>query len=215
MNVKADRKRRTHETILASASSLLRSRGIGGARVADVMDGAGLTVGGFYAHFASKKDLVDEALRQTCAALRANLFGALGDGPERVPGEHMRRILAAYLSTSHRDQTSLGCPFPAVVGEIGTTAPEHAEVLAEQLERLAEELIPHIPRESPDTPRSTRVHARTAALGLVALLYGGLSLARATRGTPLSDEILAACRAAGATLTPPSEQRPSTRKSRS
>lgn len=214
MTVKADRKRRTHESILASAATLLRSRGIGGARVADVMDGAGLTVGGFYAHFASKKDLVDEALRQTCTALRDGLFGPLGDGPERVPGERMRRILAAYLSPAHRDQTSLGCPFPAVVGEIGTTAPEHGEVLAEQLERLTEALVLRLPRDSPDEPKPPSA-PRTTALALVALLYGGLSLARATRGTALSDEILAACREAGATLTHHPERRPSTRKSRS
>lgn len=215
MTVKADRKRRTHESILASAATLLRSRGIGGARVADVMEGAGLTVGGFYAHFASKKDLVDEALRQTCATLRDGLFGALGAGPERVPGERMRRILAAYLSRAHRDQSTLGCPFPAVVGEIGTTAPEHAEVLAEQLERMTDALVVHLPRNRPDEAKLPDAHARSTALALVALLYGGLSLARATRGTPLSDEILAACRAAGAMLTLHSEPIPSTRKSRS
>jgi TetR/AcrR family transcriptional repressor of nem operon len=54
---KTEQKERTHETILASAARLIREHGISGARVADVMKGAGLTVGGFYAHFASKEAL--------------------------------------------------------------------------------------------------------------------------------------------------------------
>src|SRR6201994_5021308 len=120
MNAKADQKERTHETILESAANLLRSRGISGARVADVMQGAGLTVGGFYAHFASKEELVDETLRRTGAALRARLFSRLEEKPEAHRAEV---VLKRYLSPAHRDEQTLGCPLPAVVGEIGTTAP--------------------------------------------------------------------------------------------
>src|SRR4029077_17007748 len=50
MNAKVDQRERSHETILDSASRLLREKGIAGASVSDVMKGAGLTVGGFYAH---------------------------------------------------------------------------------------------------------------------------------------------------------------------
>src|SRR2546429_343541 len=71
MTSKDERKELSHETILSSAARLVRERGIGGARVADVMEGAGLTVGGFYAHFASKAELVDETLRRTAAELLA------------------------------------------------------------------------------------------------------------------------------------------------
>jgi TetR/AcrR family transcriptional repressor of nem operon len=101
-----------------------------------------------------------------------------------------------------------------VVGEIATTAPEHTDVLAEQLEHMVDALVPHLPTHAQEKASKHSAN-RTAALGLVALLYGGLSLARATRGTALSDEILAACRLAGATLTHDSQQRPSIRKSRS
>jgi TetR/AcrR family transcriptional repressor of nem operon len=78
-----------------------------------------------------------------------------------------------------------------VVGEVGTTAPAHAEVLGEQFELLAEGLQEHLPAGRPIPPRQL-------ALGLVALMYGGLSLSRAFRGTKLSDEVLRACRALGA-----------------
>jgi TetR/AcrR family transcriptional repressor of nem operon len=82
MNAKVEQKERSRESILRSAARLVREKGIAGARVADVMKGAALTVGAFYAHFSSKDDLVDEALRRTGATLRDGLFAHLDQKPE-------------------------------------------------------------------------------------------------------------------------------------
>jgi TetR/AcrR family transcriptional repressor of nem operon len=188
MNAKQEQKEKSHKTILASAARLVRERGISGASVADVMKGAGLTVGGFYAHFASKEELVDEALRRTGAELRARLFSRLEEKPE---GDRAEVVLKRYLSAAHRDDQTLGCPLPAVSGEIATTAGEHRDVLAEEIEALSANLEEVLPRNR-GSPR------RALALGLVALMVGGLSLARALRGTDLSDEVIRACRALGA-----------------
>jgi TetR/AcrR family transcriptional repressor of nem operon len=187
MNAKAEQKERTHETILASAGRLLRSKGIAGARVADVMSGAGLTVGGFYAHFASKEALVDDVLRLTASRLRAKLFAGL---EAKDPEDRAEVVLKRYLSAAHRDNLEEGCPFPAVVGEVATTAPEHGDVLGGQVEAFAKDLQGLLPREE-------RLAPRHLAIGLLALMVGGLGLARALRGTPLSDEVIKACRAFG------------------
>ncbi len=186
MNAKLEQKVRSHATILDSAARLMRERGIAAASVADVMKGAGLTVGGFYAHFESKKALVDAALRELGVSLRDRLFARLDEKPEANRAEV---VLKRYLSAAHRDSQTMGCPLPAVAGEIGTTAPEHAEVLAEQIDLIAKRLAALLPNSA--APRRTR------ALGLVALMVGGLTLARAVRGTPLSDEVIRACRALG------------------
>jgi TetR/AcrR family transcriptional repressor of nem operon len=184
---KIEKKELSHETILQSAARLVRDRGIAGARVADVMKGAGLTVGGFYAHFASKTELIDEALRRTGAELRERLFMRLDEKPA---DDRAEVILKRYLSAAHRDLDTQGCALPAVVGEVGTTAHEHHDVVGEQVEALAA----GIEGELPAAPVLGR---RQLALGLVALMYGGLSLARALKGTALSDELLKACRALG------------------
>jgi TetR/AcrR family transcriptional repressor of nem operon len=187
VNAKADQKEQTHATILESAARLVRSRGIAGARVADVMSGAGLTVGGFYAHFASKEALVDDVLRLTASRLRERLFAGL-----EAKGESDRAevVLKRYLSAAHRDTVEDGCPFPAVVGEVATTAGAHREVLGEQIHAFAQELQGLLPRVD-------ALPARQLALGLLALMVGGLGIARALRGTPLSDEVIKACRAFG------------------
>lgn len=188
MTAKAEQKARTHRTILESAARLMRERGIAGARVAEVMAGAALTVGGFYAHFDSKDALVDETLRETSARLREGLFARLDEKPA---ADRAEVVLKRYLSAAHRDAETLGCPLPAVVGEVGTTAPQHRALVAEQTRALTDQLAALL-------PASGLVPGRALALSLVALMIGGLSLARAVRGTDLSDEVLQACRALGA-----------------
>ena len=185
MNVRADQKSKTRASILASSARLLRERGIVGARVADVMEGAGLTVGGFYAHWPSKEALVDETIATTACAMREHLFHRLEDKPEEARAEV---VVKRYLSVANRDQIALGCPFPAIAGEIATTAPAHAPALAEQIEALSDGMRPLVP-ERPG------ITSRQLALGLAALMIGGLTLARATRGTPLSDQVLSSSRA--------------------
>lgn len=188
MNLKTERKEQSRSTILESAARLVRDKGIGGARVADVMAGAGLTVGGFYAHFASKTALVDEVLGRTAAEMRARLFSRLADKPAE---SRAGLVIDRYLAGSHRDDTLRGCPLPAIVGEVATTAPEHRDAVAAQVAAMGAELAQHLEAEP------SGLKKKHLALGLVALMYGGLTLARATRGTSLSDELLRACRALG------------------
>jgi len=188
MTSKMEQRDHSHEMILRSAFRLLRKKGISGARVADVMRGAGLTVGGFYAHFGSKAELIDEALRRTSQGMRDLLFLRLDEKPAE---DRVEVILKRYLSPTNRDLSTEGCPLPAVVGEIATAAPEHRDVLREQIEALAT-------RIEAELAPARRLARRQLALGLVALMYGGLSVARALRGSELSDEMLKACRALGA-----------------
>jgi TetR/AcrR family transcriptional regulator, transcriptional repressor for nem operon len=191
MTTKVEQKQQTNQTILQSAARLLREKGISGARVADVMKGAGLTVGGFYAHFTSKEALIDTTIRRTAREMRARLFARLDTKPEPDRAEV---VLKRYLSAAHRDDLVGGCPFPAVVGEVATRANEHAEVLGEQIEAFATELEAYL-------PATNTLSRRHLALATLALMYGGLSLARAVRGSELSDEIIRACRAFGRLAT--------------
>ncbi len=183
-----EQRKQSHETILESAARLLRMRGISGARVAEVMKGAGLTVGGFYAHFASKEALIDDAFRRASAQSRERLFDRIDEKPAEA---RLEVLIKRYLSPRHRDDFERGCALPATVTEIATTATEHQGVLKEHLDALALGLERYLPARK-------SLSKRHVALGLAALMYGGLSLSRALRGTPMSDEFLKACRAFGA-----------------
>jgi TetR/AcrR family transcriptional regulator, transcriptional repressor for nem operon len=183
LSTRAEQKERTRQDILASAIRLLRERGISGASVAEVMKGAGLTVGGFYAHFDSKEALMGASLRASMRTMWSPLLEATRELPGR---EALDVLLRRYLSRAHRDHPAQGCPLPAVVGDVAQAGEPVREALAAELEDYAAALGEQLP----GAPAERRQHA----LATVALLYGGLSLARALEGTPLSDDLLTACR---------------------
>jgi len=126
-------------------------------------------------------------LRLTASRLRERLLAGLESKDE---SDRAEIVLKRYLSAAHRDDIENGCPFPAVLGEVATSAPEHREVLVEQVEAFANDLQRLL-------PRGDRLAPRHLAIGLLALMVGGLGLARALRGTALSDEVIKACRAFG------------------
>ncbi|MCI0573057.1 MAG: TetR/AcrR family transcriptional regulator [Myxococcaceae bacterium] len=183
MSVRAEQKERTHQDILASAIRLLREKGISGASVAEVMKGAGLTVGGFYAHFDSKEALVGASLRQSMREMWSRLLASAG---EAKGAEALDIIVRRYLSRGHRDDPALGCPLPAVVGEAAQAGEPVREAIADEVATYADAL-----GEKLGGDRSAR---RRHGLAILALMYGGVSLARSMKGTPLSDEMLKACR---------------------
>ena len=174
-------KEETRRRILDSATELLRSGGMGAASVSEVMKGAGLTVGGFYAHFDSKDALVAETLRRTMR----EMFGVLVAGLEEADAAtRFDEILKRYLSRSHRDHPTRGCVMPAMLGEIGHTEAACRGAFSAELDAIASKM-------------GGREEHRQTALGALALMVGGITLARALSGTPLSDEVLVASRELG------------------
>jgi len=189
MNAKTERKERSHESIIEAASRLLQRKGISGAGVAEVMHDAGLTVGGFYGHFTSKSVLVDTAIRRAGKKMRERLFARIEEKPE---ADRSEVVLNRYLSAAHRDKGTLGCALPAIVSDIATTAPEHGNALGEQIDAFATELSTHV------RTAAAELSPRVLALGLIALMHGGLSLSRALKSRDLSDNVLRAARLLGA-----------------
>ncbi|GMU58143.1 MAG: TetR family transcriptional regulator [Candidatus Xenobia bacterium] len=170
----AHRKRQTREAILESAARLLCERGPARASVHEVMSGAGLTVGGFYAHFDSKEALFEETFRR----LAEQAWNELVEDPTR---ERLLQFVRRYLSRTHRDHPAEGCPLPSTVGDIEEDSSLRG-VLSEQLGRFAEATGPAL-------------GGSDRSLALLALLFGGLSLARALGADdPLSQQMLAGCR---------------------
>jgi TetR/AcrR family transcriptional regulator, transcriptional repressor for nem operon len=163
------KKRRTHDRIIAAAGRIARQNGLAAASVSRVMHGAGLTIGGFYAHFRSKRAMDAEVVQAT-----------LG-GPS-VPWSVDR-----YLTPAHRDDPAHGCAFPAMLSELARADAPTRRAMARALDARARELARVL-------PGARGAAARERALATLAICVGGLALARAMRGHPASDEVLTACR---------------------
>jgi len=176
----SDKKAQTRERIIRAASDALIQRGPAEPSVGEVMGAAGLTVGGFYAHFESKDALMLEAFKQLLSRRR----GLIADMDAELTGEERRALVAAfYLSRKHRDSTENACPIPASIGELGRLPDPFREVLNEHIELMAAQLA-----GSPDDADK--------ALADIALMVGGLALARALGPGELSDRLLRAAKSA-------------------
>lgn len=183
MSPRSEQKQHSHAKIIASAARLVCERGISGTSVAEAMQGAGLTVGGFYAHFEARANLIDEAIRHAASEVRNLLFSSL----EHTPAEtRATAVIDRYLSRAHRGEPALRCPFPSVLGEVATRG-EHQAALSDAIEALAAELE-NVMKESADR--------RVRALGLLCVMVGALTLSRALAKTTLSDQVLLAGRKA-------------------
>jgi len=176
----SDKKSRTRERILDAATAALIQRGPIEPSVGEVMGAAGLTVGGFYAHFQSKDALMLEAFRQLLGR-RRQLLRQLDDSLSAQD----RRVLAAafYLSRKHRDAKGDACPLPSSLGEVSRLPEPFRSVLAEHIELMTAELA-----GSPEDADK--------ALADLALMVGGLALARALGDGELSDRVLRAAKSA-------------------
>ncbi|MEI9947744.1 MAG: TetR/AcrR family transcriptional regulator [Pseudomonadota bacterium] len=172
------------ERILIIASELFRERGIDQVSIADVMDAAGFTHGGFYNHFADKGALAREA----CMAAFARALGSVQEGI----AAGLKPYVKTYLSAAHRDGEG-GCPIAALATEAARhdeLQPGFADGLVNTLELFTEAL-----RRSSVTGRAA---ARMRAMRLVSEMVGALTLARAVRlsAPQLSNELLRASRQA-------------------
>jgi TetR/AcrR family transcriptional regulator, transcriptional repressor for nem operon len=172
-----DQKQATRQRILEAAGRRFKKDGIDGAGVAAVMSDAGLTNGAFYAHFASKEDLVANVLADQLSAQRHS-FAAQ---PAGRPG--LEAFIRSYLSPQHRDQCADGCPSAALLDEIARRPVATRQVFTDELTDEIDDIASRLDTNDIEA-------ARTNALTVFGLMVGTLQLARALTDRDLSDRLL-------------------------
>jgi TetR/AcrR family transcriptional repressor of nem operon len=166
------------------ASVRLREKGAHGVGVADLMKDAGLTHGGFYAHFDSREALVIEAFAHAMDRSTERWRKLAEQTP---PEKRLATIVDSYLTAIHRDDPGHGCAVPTLGAEIARESPRTRKAFAAKLEQMIDMLADQIP----DVPRKA---ARKQAMAALATMMGTLVLARVAGNGEFSDEILGAGR---------------------
>lgn len=175
MKVSKEQVRENRRRIVETASVLFRERGYDGVGVADLMSAAGLTHGGFYKHFASKADLLSEAM--SCGFTHS---------AERAQGISREEFIEHYLSREHRDAMGNGCVMSALGGDAARQPEPIKTAFADGIENLLA-LI--------DKKNEGGGKTRADTIDTLAHLAGALVLSRACPDdSELADEILEACR---------------------
>jgi TetR/AcrR family transcriptional repressor of nem operon len=185
MRYDAEHKQKTRERVLKEAARAMRAEGPHKIAVAGVMARAGLTHGGFYAHFPSREAFVAEAIGQMFDEGRVQQVRRMADLP---PREALSAYVDFYLSPQHRDSKTTGCPLPFLSADAprleGEARQRFAAGAAGLTAKLAEQFA-RLGRPEPDMD----------ATSMLSEMVGALSLARAEPDPARSDAILAHTRA--------------------
>ena len=189
MTIRSKREQ-THQRILDVAAHALRRDGFSGVGVADVMKGAGLTHGGFYAHFDSREALLVEALKHADAASAANLdrraVALRADGASPLAA-----LVTAYLSEEHlaARESGLGCVVGALGSEMARQETPLREVARSRIVRLVGQVQAALEEEG-------RTDAAGQAVALAGAMVGVLQIARTFGPDQQGTAMLAASRQA-------------------
>jgi AcrR family transcriptional regulator len=182
----ATRKEHSHERIVRAAARAIRKHGYEGLGVAEVMRQAGLTHGGFYAHFDSRDALLAEAADQAGAESIDSLSRAVGAAK---PGEELAALIDSYLSDRHlrAPEQGAGC----AVAASGSEVPRQPPQVRRATTRRIKDLIGLVERQM---PRSGKAGKREKAMAILGCLVGTLLLARAVDEPQLSKALRKAAR---------------------
>lgn len=163
MRMSQAEKDKSHERIVASASRLLRERGIDGASVSDVMKDAGLTHGGFYKHFPNKDAMVASALDDAFES-----FIAMLDSADSYAGNAYRDL---YLSDTHVSNPGIGCPIAALGQDVARGSEELKAVFGRNVDQLTDALA--------ETKEGSAAARKSDAIRQLCMLVGAVVVARA------------------------------------
>jgi AcrR family transcriptional regulator len=180
------KKEETRERILRAAARAIRKHGYEGVGVADVMKEAGLTHGGFYAHFESRDALLAAAADQAGAESIENLTRGIAAAK---PGQELLALIDTYLSDRHvaAPEQGWGCAIAAA----GSEVPRQQAEVRRAASRRIKDLVGLIERQFPEWGRGA---AHDKAMGIAATVVGALVLARAVDDAQLSNRIRKAAR---------------------
>jgi len=186
MRYSREHKQETHARIVRKASVRLREKGAHGIGVADLMKEAGLTHGGFYAHFDSREALVIEAFNYAMDRSTEHWRKLAEQTP---PEKRFAVIVESYLTTQHRDNPGHGCAVPTLGPEIAREGAKARKAFAARLD----EMIGMIADQLPELPRKA---ARAQAIAAISTMAGALVLSRIAGSGEFSEEILGSAREA-------------------
>ncbi len=195
MEIAPNRKALTHERILDTAARVIRRAGFNGVGVADIMKEAGLTHGGFYAHFPSRDALLAEALAHAGRQSAERI--AKGNATREARGASpFRAMVEGYLSERHLSGTENGCAVAALASEMPRQSPEVRDAATQRVRGLIE-LVGRALPEGTDSANAPAIASQ---------LVGALQLARALGDNAEGKALLAANRQALlARFDPPSD----------
>jgi AcrR family transcriptional regulator len=183
MTQKDDKKEQTRALILAGAGRTFRVHGYGGAGVDGLAKSAGVTSGAFYSYFKSKAD----AFRETVVTGMLDLEGAIRKLHATAGSRWVEQFVEFYLGEKRTCSPTESCALQSLTAEVARADETTRDAYETTLRRVVDAAA-----EGIDAPSAQA--RRNEAIVMLALLSGGVSLARAVNDPAFSEEIAGAIR---------------------
>jgi AcrR family transcriptional regulator len=174
MRYSAEHKEETRRRILNAAGQLFRQEGYGGSGIDSLTKAAGVTNGAFYGHFASKRDAFRAAVLAGVEELRTGIAALKAKRGRRW----FRIFVDLYLGAKRTCDLGQSCALPSLSPEVVRADAVTRRAYEQELRRLIEEVASGLSARRDET-----------AIVLLALLSGGVTLARAVSDPALADKI--------------------------
>ncbi|CCM78450.1 TetR/AcrR family transcriptional regulator [Rhizobium mesoamericanum] len=183
MRYSAEHKKRTQAKVIAAAGQVFRKEGYGGAGIDALTKAAGVTNGAFYGHFRSKSEAFRVAVLAGLEELRAGISALKAEHPQGW----LKNFVNYYLGYKRTCDLGESCALPSLSADVMRTDNETRDAYTEELEHLIAEIAAGLPEGTPADRQGTSRDDR--AILLLALLTGGVTLARAVSNPALSEKI--------------------------
>jgi TetR/AcrR family transcriptional repressor of nem operon len=174
----------TRQRIVAAAANEFRTNGITATGLADVMAAAGLTQGGFYRHFDSKEQVLEESLAVASESLIKHIEAASSENNGKTA---LDAAIDAYLGDSHRENPAHGCPFVALGSELARSSESVRDITSAGVEGVLNALAGQIDGATPAA-------AREQAMIILSTLVGAVSLSRMVNDPALAESFVVQAR---------------------
>jgi AcrR family transcriptional regulator len=184
MPLSKDHKEKSRANILAAACALFRERGFEGVSIDDIMAQAGMTRGGFYAHFKSKADLFAKVLAVEPSFTRMLAERQTGTRDAALHGA--LDVIATYLDPDNIGYVTATCPMVSMARDVDKAGPEGRAALSKVVTDLGALL-----KNGMAGTDAGRHDGR--AMAVLALCIGGVTMARTANDPVLAATILNAC----------------------
>jgi len=172
-------KAQNRERILNEAAKQIREGGLESLSVGTLMGRVNLTHGGFYGHFASRAELIAQALER--ALLEGEAKARASDGPDRPASASA--MVKGYLSRAHRDAPNTGCAIAALISDVGRADTRCRAVMEPHIENFITKAARVLGSDSDDE-----------AILAASAMIGALAISRVITDPKRSDAILRAVR---------------------
>jgi TetR/AcrR family transcriptional regulator, transcriptional repressor for nem operon len=183
MRYSAEHKMRTQAKVIAAAGRVFRKEGYGGAGIDALTKAAGVTNGAFYGHFRSKSDAFRVAVLTGLAELRLGISALRAENQQGW----LKNFVSYYLGDKRTCDLGESCALPSLSADVMRTDTETRDAYTEELGRLVTEIAAGLPEGATADGEGTSREDR--AILLLALLTGGVTLARAVSNPALSERI--------------------------